>query len=241
MMQTTPMPSGADEIGHTHADISGGWLRASVFGAMDGLVTNIALIAGVGAAGASPEFIVLAGVAGLVAGAFSMAMGEYASVGTQNEQIDREWEREAREIRENPEAETAELSQMFMEMGMREATATAAARDVHEDLERATLVHVTHELGMDPEEKASPRIAAISSFICFSLGAFVPLIPYLLGFASLAAGLVLGGLGLLLAGGLASMATSVPWWRSSLRQLAFGAIAAGATYVVGLLIGVNVA
>ncbi len=235
------MPSGAAEVGHTHADISGGWLRASVFGAMDGLVTNIALVAGVGAAGASPEFIVLAGVAGLVAGAFSMAMGEYASVRTQNEQIDREWEREAREIRENPEAETAELSHMFMEMGMREATAIAAARDVHEDLDRATLVHVTHELGMDPEEKASPRIAAISSFICFSLGAFFPLIPYLLGFTSLAAGLVVGGLGLLLAGGLASMATSVPWWKSSLRQLAFGALAAGATYVVGLLIGVNVA
>jgi VIT1/CCC1 family predicted Fe2+/Mn2+ transporter len=241
MTQATATPSGAAEIGHTHADISGGWLRASVFGAMDGLVTNIALVAGVGAAGASPEFIVLAGVAGLVAGAFSMAMGEYASVRTQNEQIDREWEREAREIRENPEAEKVELSHMFMAMGMRETTAAAAARDVHEDLERATLVHVTHELGMDPEEKASPRIAAISSFVCFSLGAFIPLIPYLLGFASLTAGLVVGGLGLLLAGALASMATSVPWWRSSLRQLAFGAIAAGATYVVGLLIGVNVA
>jgi VIT1/CCC1 family predicted Fe2+/Mn2+ transporter len=240
MVDTTPTSAGPAEVGHIHADVSGGWLRASVFGAMDGLVTNIALVAGVGAAGASPDFIVLTGIAGLVAGAFSMAMGEYASVRTQNEQIDREWEREAREIRENPEAEKAELSEMFMAMGMREPTATAAAHDVHEDLERATLVHVTHELGLDPEEKASPRLAATSSFVCFSLGAFVPLIPFLLGFASLTAGLAVGGAGLLLAGGLASLATSVPWWISSLRQLAFGAVAAGATYVVGLLIGVNV-
>lgn len=127
-----------------------------------------------------------------------------------------------------------------MEMGMRPTTASAAAHDVHRDVERATLVHVTHELGMDPEEMASPRIAAVSSFICFSLGAFIPLIPYLLGFSSLAAGLAVGGVGLLLAGGLASLATSVPWWQSSLRQLCFGAIAAGATYLVGLLIGVSV-
>jgi VIT1/CCC1 family predicted Fe2+/Mn2+ transporter len=123
---------------------------------------------------------------------------------------------------------------------MRPATASAAAHDVHTDVERATLVHVTHELGLDPEEQASPRIAAISSFVCFSIGAFIPLIPYILGFASLAAGLAVGAVGLLLAGGVASLATSVPWWQGSLRQLGFGAVAAGATYVVGLLIGVNV-
>src|SRR5215510_15368466 len=99
---------------HRHQDVSGGWLRAAVFGAMDGLVTNISLIAGVGAAGAGPRVIVLTGMAGLVAGAFSMALGEYTSVRTQNEQVDREWHVEGREIRKNPVAEERELAAMFM-------------------------------------------------------------------------------------------------------------------------------
>lgn len=232
--------SGPAEVGHTHADVSGGWLRASVFGAMDGLVTNIALVAGVGAGGASPRFIVLTGMAGLIAGAFSMAMGEYTSVRTQNEQVDRELAKEGREIRENPEDEERELSHMFMEMGIRQETAAAAARDVHADAAVATVVHVTHELGVDPNEKPSPRVAAVSSFAMFAVGAVIPLIPYLLGFSSLLAGLALGALGLLVAGGIASLATVVPWWKSALRQLAFGAIAAGATYAVGLMIGVSV-
>jgi VIT1/CCC1 family predicted Fe2+/Mn2+ transporter len=232
--------SGPAEVGHTHADVSGGWLRASVFGAMDGLVTNIALIAGVGAAGVSSRYIILTGIAGLVAGAFSMAMGEYASVKTQNEQVDREWKRETEEIRRNEPAEERELAHMLQDMGMSKATSLAAAQEIHADPERAALVHVTQELGLDPEDKPSPKVAAISSFITFSSGALVPLIPYLLGFASLAAGLVVGAVGLLVAGALASLATDLTWWRSSIRQLLFGAVAAGATYLVGMAIGVNV-
>src|SRR5687768_11723356 len=153
MTQTPLSLTGPAEVGHVHADVSGGWLRASVFGAMDGLVTNIALISGVGAAGANPRFIVLTGMAGLVAGAFSMAMGEYASVKTQNEQVDREWAREIEEIRTNAEMEELELAHMFTDMGMGEQTALAAAREIHLDPERAALVHVTHELGLDPEDK----------------------------------------------------------------------------------------
>jgi len=232
--------TGFAEVGHTHADVSGGALRASVFGGMDGLVTNIALIAGVGAAGASPSFIVLTGLAGLVAGAFSMAMGEYTSVKTQNEQLDREWVKEREEIHTHPEAEERELASMFRTMGMSKAIAAAAARDVHCDPEHAALIHVTQELGLDPRDKPSPRVAAVSSFITFSTGAVIPLIPYLLGFASLVAGLTVGGLGLLVAGALASLSTVVPWWLSALRQLAFGAVAAGATYLVGLALGVSV-
>jgi VIT1/CCC1 family predicted Fe2+/Mn2+ transporter len=232
--------NGSSEVGHTHADVSGGWLRASVFGAMDGLVTSIALVAGVGAAGATPRFIVLTGLAGLVAGAFSMALGEYTSVRTQNEQIDREWAIEEREIRENPEAEERELAHMLMDMGMTEETAAAAARDVHADVRTATLVHVTQELGVDPTDKPSPRVAAVSSFVTFSVGAVIPLIPYLLGFTSLAAGLLAGAAGLLTAGAVASLFTVQPWWRNALRQLLYGTIAAGATYAVGLLIGVGV-
>jgi VIT1/CCC1 family predicted Fe2+/Mn2+ transporter len=244
MSENTPpstiTPSGPDEVGHLHADVSGGALRAAVFGAMDGLVTNIALVAGVGGAGASSRFIVLTGVAGLVAGAFSMAMGEYTSVRTQNEQVDREWRKEADEIERHPEAEEAELAAMFRSMGMTAPTAAAASNEVHRDPERAALIHVTQELGLDPEDKPSPVVAAVSSFVMFSLGALVPLIPFLLGFGSLVAGLVLGGIGLFVAGAIASLATVVPWWLSALRQLAFGALAAGATYVVGVAIGVGV-
>ena len=240
MSSTTLTLSGPAEVGHIHADVSGGWLRASVFGAMDGLVTNIALVAGVGAAGASPRYIVLTGLAGLVAGAFSMAMGEYASVKTQNEQVDREWAREADEIRHNAEMEELELAHMLSEMGMSEQTAISAAREIHVDPERAALVHITQELGLDPTDKPSPQVAAVSSFITFSSGALVPLIPFLLGFASLAAGLTLGAVGLLVAGAVASLATNQSWWWSATRQLLFGAVAAGATYGVGLLIGVSV-
>jgi VIT1/CCC1 family predicted Fe2+/Mn2+ transporter len=232
--------TGFAEVGHTHADVSGGALRASVFGGMDGLVTNIALVAGVGAAGASPSLIVLAGLAGLVAGAFSMAMGEYTSVKTQNEQVDREWVKEREEIHRQPAAEERELASMFTSMGMSKATAAAAACDVHSDPEHAALVRVIQELGVDPREKPSPRVAAVSSFVTFSTGALVPLLPFLLGSASLVAGLAAGGLGLLVAGALASLTTVTPWWLSAVRQLAFGALAAAATYLVGLAIGISV-
>jgi vacuolar iron transporter family protein len=237
---STAVPTGPAEVGHTHADVSGGALRASVFGAMDGLVTNIALVAGVGGGGAGSRVIVLTGVAGLVAGAFSMAMGEYTSVRTQNEQVDREWAKEAAEIAANPKAEEAELAAMFRQMGISRPTAATAAHEVHLDPVRAAHLHVTQELGLDPKEKPSPMVAAGSSFVMFSLGALIPLIPFLLGMDSLVAGLAVGAVGLFVAGALASLATTVPWWLSALRQLAFGAIAAAATYAVGLAIGVGV-
>jgi VIT1/CCC1 family predicted Fe2+/Mn2+ transporter len=232
--------SAADEIGHVHADISGGWLRAGVFGAMDGLVTNLALVAGVGAASESAEVVVVTGVAGLVAGAFSMALGEYTSVATQNEQVDREVAVERAEIIDRPEAEREELAELFVELGMSQTTATLAAEDIHRDLDQAVLVHVTHELGLDPEEKPSPIVAAVSSFLMFSLGALIPLIPYLLGFASLRAGLLAGAVGLLVAGAVASVFTVTRWWVSALRQLLFGAVAVAATYTVGSIIGVGI-
>jgi VIT1/CCC1 family predicted Fe2+/Mn2+ transporter len=237
-MTATHAPStGPDEVGHTHADVAGGWLRASVFGAMDGLVTNISLVAGVGAAGASARVVILTGFAGLVAGAFSMALGEYTSVRTQNEQVDREWAVEKREIRQNPDAEQRELSEMFMAMGMRRQTALAAAREVHGDVDQAAVLHISQELGLDPTEQPSPWVAGTSSFVTFSIGAIVPLIPYVLGYSSLVAGLAVGALGLLIAGALASVFTVQPWWRNALRQLCFGAIAVTATYLVGTLIG----
>jgi VIT1/CCC1 family predicted Fe2+/Mn2+ transporter len=224
---------------HSHPDVSGGWLRAAVFGAMDGLVSNISLIAGIGAAGASNPIIVTTGVAGLVAGAFSMALGEYASVKTQNEQVDSELQIEVDAHKRNPEGEENELKLSFMEMGMAEKTARQAAKEVHENHELAPRLHITHELGLDPFSKPSPWIAAVSSFAMFAAGAFIPLIPFALGFGSLAAGLGVGAVGLLVAGGLTARYTRRAWWRSGIRQLVFGAIAVAATYSVGLLLGVR--
>ncbi len=227
------------EYDHSHPDLAVGWLRASVFGAMDGLVSNIALIAGVGAAGASAQTIVVTGAAGLVAGAFSMALGEYTSVKTSNEQIDSELEVERRAHVRNPVGEKNELVMNFIQMGMTEQTALSAASEVHENSEQAARIHIAQELGVDPNSKPSPWIAAVSSFAMFSSGAFIPLIPYALGFDSLALGLAVGGLGLLIAGGLAAFFTRRLWWKSAIRQLLFGSIAVTATYLVGSLLGVG--
>jgi VIT1/CCC1 family predicted Fe2+/Mn2+ transporter len=226
---------------HKHPDVSGGWLRAAVFGAMDGLVSNISLIAGIGAAGASSGTIVLTGVAGLVAGSFSMALGEYTSVKTQNEQVDSELAIEQEAHQRNPVGEQNELRVAFVTMGMSTKTAEVAAKEVHKNNKNAPRLHITHELGMDPETKPSPWIAAVSSFATFATGAFIPLIPYAFGFDSLAAGLIVGAVGLVIAGGLTARFTRKRWWRTALRQLILGALAVGATYSVGLLFGVSAA
>jgi vacuolar iron transporter family protein len=225
---------------HHHGDLSGGWLRAAVFGAMDGLVTNIALVSGVGGGGADRQMIILTGMAGLVAGAFSMALGEFASVGTQNEAVAQEVEVERAEIRRHPEAEQAELAAMYEDMGLSRSTAEVVARELHANPELAVRVHIEQELGVDPDEQPSPWTAALSSFSCFAIGGILPLIPFLLGSGSLPIGLLVGAAGLFLLGALTSRFTSRSWWLAGLRQLMFGAIAAGATYAVGWLIGVNV-
>ncbi|MGH3836739.1 MAG: VIT1/CCC1 transporter family protein, partial [Pseudonocardiaceae bacterium] len=211
----------------------------AVFGAMDGLVTNIALVAGVGGAGASADLIVLTGMAGLVAGAFSMALGEYASVETQNDAVRAEVTVERDEQRRHPAAEKAELVASFMQLGLTRKTAQQVADEVHADPSLAVRVHINQELGVNPDEQPSPWVAGGSSFLCFAIGALVPLIPYLLGFDSLAAGLAAGAVGLFLTGALASRFTVRSWWLGGLRQVGFGAIAAVATYLVGALIGVS--
>jgi vacuolar iron transporter family protein len=226
---------------HSHADVSGGWLRAAVFGAMDGLVTNTALVAGVGGGGAAPRAIVLAGVASLVAGAISMALGEYTSVKTQNEQLDLEVEKERAELERNPEGELAELVQMLRARGVEEGLAQEVAVQLSRDPDTALRLHVVAELGLNPEDKPSPRVAAVSSLLTFATGAVIPLLPYLFGFSLLWVALVCGGVGLLVAGALSSRFTPRPWWYAGLRQLLFGAVAAGITYLIGTAIGVAVA
>lgn len=242
MTESDSPSTGADlphQIDHRHADVSGGWLRAATFGAMDGLVSNTALIAGV-AAGASAHAVLLAGVAGVLAGAFSMALGEYTSITTANEQLEAEVRVERRSFRKYPKEERSELVAMLVDMGLSEDTAAKATEEIHQDENRALNFHLVQELGVDPSEKPSPWVAAGASFLMFAIGAIIPLIPYLLGFSSLWAGLACGGVGLLVAGAVAARFTRKSLWQGGVRQLIFGAVAIAATYGVGLLIGAAV-
>ncbi|MEV0561324.1 VIT1/CCC1 transporter family protein [Dactylosporangium sp. NPDC050588] len=223
---------------HHHADVSGGWLRAAVFGAMDGLVTNIALIAGVGGGGIAPRTIVLTGAAGLVAGAISMGLGEFTSVRAQNEQVAAEVAKERRELTRFPQEEAEELARIWERRGLPPDLALEVASTLGRDIDEAVRVHAQEELGVDPDEAPSPWVAAGSSFVCFSIGALVPLLPYLLGATSLWPALAAGGGGLFVAGALISRYTRRRWWASGVRQLLLGAAAAGATYLVGRVIGV---
>lgn len=223
-----------------HADVSGGWLRAATFGAMDGLVSNIALIAGMGGGGAAPPTILLAGAAGLAAGAISMALGEYTSVRTQNEQVAAEVERERVELARNPEGEAAELAQMWAGQGVPESVAEQLADVIKDHPDLALRIHVQEELGVSATDSPSPWVAAVSSFICFSVGALLPLLPYLLGGTQLWPALVVGAAGLFAVGAVAARFTERSWWRMGVRQLLLGAAAATATYLIGLVIGVAI-
>ena len=230
------------EYDHRHSDVTGGWLRAATFGAMDGLVSNTSLIAGVGAASVAPSTVVLGGVAGLVAGAFSMALGEYTSV-TDAERADRQGGAgRAPRAATQSRGGARRAGRGVRRVGHVTADRGGRPTEIGRDAERELDVHVIAELGIDPAAKPSPYVAAGSSFLMFSIGAVFPLIPYLLGFSSLAAGLAVGMLGLLLVGGLAAHLTATPIVRGAIRQLVLGAIAIGATYAVGTLIdaGINV-
>ena len=224
------------QFDHKHSDVSGGWLRAATFGAMDGLVSNTALIAGV-AASANTHAVVLSGIAGLLAGSFSMALGEYTSVTTANEQIESEVLVERRALRDYPHAEKVELVHMLMNMGMSEGTARTATEEIHQDEDTALNFHMIQEIGVDPTEKPSPYVAAGSSFAAFAVGAIVPLLPYLFGLTSLLAGLACGAAGLVIAGGVAARFTGKPIWLGSGRQLLAGVVAIAVTFIVGKLIG----
>ena len=206
---------------------------------MDGLVSNTGLIAGV-AATSSAHTVTVSGIAGLLAGAFSMALGEYTSVTTANEQIESEVYVERRALRTRPQAERAELVDILVAMGMTEKTAQTATDEIHRDENRAVGFHLVREIGLDPAEKPSARLAAVASFVMFAIGAIIPLIPYLLGYGSLVAGLACGAAGLLVAGGLTARFTRKPAALAASRQLLLGAVAVATTYLVGLLIGAAV-
>ena len=227
------------EYDHRHADVSSGWLRATVFGAMDGLVSNIGLIAGIAAAGASNPIVAITGISGLIAGAISMALGEFTSVRTANEQLDAEARIEREAHTRNPLGEEAELSALFTRLGMSDDIAVTAASQVHANSEQAVQVHLAHELGLSLDDRPSPMVAAVSSLLSFGVGAFIPIVPFIFGFGSLWAGLAFGGAGLLVAGAFAARTTRKNWLWGACRQLIFGGIAVAATYTIGRLLGVS--
>ena len=166
---------------HRHRDVQGGAARAAVFGISDGLVSNVALILGIAGASTDPTFVRVAGVSGLLAGAISMAAGEYVSLRAQAELVERELEIERRSIAENPEAETAELAAIYRERGLDPDHADRVAEGLMADPEVALDVHAREELGVNPTQLGNPMVASASSFGSFALGAFVPLVPWLGG------------------------------------------------------------
>ncbi len=222
---------------HRHRDVSGGWLRPTVFGAVDGLVTNASLIAGLGGGGVSRHAVILTGAAALVAGAFSMGTGEYISVTNQNELVGAEVATERRMHARFPAAEQDELAETFRGYGADPQTAARMAAAVSRDPDTALRVHTREELGVDPFELPSALVAGLSSLVAFSTGALIPLLPYLLGFSSLAAALIITAAALLIGGMVVGRLTGRLLIRSGLRQLALGGLAVSVTYLVGSAIG----
>lgn len=229
----------SDQIDHEHPDVTGGWLRPAVFGAMDGLVSNFALIMGVAGGSDGSKPVVLAGLAGLAAGAFSMAAGEYTSVASQAEYALAQVAIERAEIIANGPAEEAELAAMFVAKGVHEGAAREVAQQIHTDLDNAVRVHAREELGVDTDELPSPMLAAASSFLSFAVGALLPLLPFLLGVTALAPSIVISLIALFACGAVVTRVTARPWWYGGTRQLVLGGAAAALTYFVGSLVGAS--
>jgi VIT1/CCC1 family predicted Fe2+/Mn2+ transporter len=199
-----------------------------------------------GAAAAAAEgnhFVVLAGVAGLLAGAFSMAAGEYISMQSQKELFENQISMEREEMRVMPDVEREELVEIYRGKGLPQRDAERVADRLMDDPEKALDTMVREELGLDPDELGSPWGAAWSSFISFAVGALVPLLPFLLGvgFNALVASLAFSFAALFAVGAAVSLVTGRGFLFSGLRQVVIGAVAAGVTYAVGSVIGVNIA
>jgi VIT1/CCC1 family predicted Fe2+/Mn2+ transporter len=221
-----------------------GTLRAVIFGVSDGLVSNLSLIMGVaGAASDNPSFILLAGVAGLLAGAFSMAAGEYISMQSQRELFERQIALERAELEAMPEEEEAELAASYRAKGFTHEEAARIAHRIFQDPKLALETLVREELGLDPDELGSPWGAAAGSFVAFAVGAAIPVIPYLFanGQAALFVSLGLSLVALFLVGAGVSLLTGRGLVFSGARQLAIGLGAAIVTYVIGSIIGVAAA
>jgi VIT1/CCC1 family predicted Fe2+/Mn2+ transporter len=237
------MPTRLDDIGKRHQNgAAGNALRAGVFGVNDGLVSNAALIYGVAGASPEPGIIVLTGVAGLLAGAFSMAAGEYVSVRSQREMFEYQIGLERDELEEYPQEEAAELALIYAAKGMPSDEARRLADTLMQDPERALDTLAREELGLNPDDLGSPWVAATSSFAAFTAGASLPLLPFLFGHgAALTASIALTALGLFAVGASMSLFTGRHAALSGLRMLVIGGAAGLATYFIGAWLGVSLA
>lgn len=226
---------------HHHRNVQGGAARAAVFGVSDGLVSNVSLVLGVAGAHPAASLVKVAGLAGLVGGAFSMAAGEYVSMRAQRELLERELELERREIRNRPENEQRELAHIYASRGIAPDLANRLADEIMRDPDVALDTHAREELGINPMSLGSPLKAAVSSFATFALGALVPLIGwfFLTGHAAVLMSVALGGIGALVVGAGLSVFTGRSWLWSAVRQLLIAAAAAAVTYSIGYAIGVS--
>lgn len=226
---------------HDHRKVQGGAARAAVFGISDGLVSNVALILGVAGASTSAGLVRLAGLSGLVAGAFSMAAGEYVSMRAQTELLERELEVERTEIARRPENERRELVQIYRSRGIDAELAEDLATEMHRTPQLALETHAREELGIDPHELGSPVEAAASSFVAFAAGAVLPLLPWFFttGAAAVVASVVIGAVAAVLVGVALARVTKRPALRPAARQLLFAAASAGVAFLVGSAVGVG--
>ena len=213
-----------------------------MFGVSDGLVSNVALILGVAGASSGQELVRIAGLAGLIAGAVSMAAGEYISMQAQRELLERELEMERREHVRNPEHEVEELAEIYESRGMDADTAREMAANIMDDPEKALEVHAREEMGIDPNELGNPEFAATTSIFSFALGAVLPLLPWFFGGGNgaIVASILLGAVGAVLVGSALALATNRSVVRGSLRQLVIAAAAAAITFGIGSAVGVGV-
>lgn len=242
-LYNTPVPHGIPtslEQLDRHQTAGSGNLRAAVFGVNDGLVSNASLILGVAGAGVAPSVILLSGVAGLLAGAFSMAAGEYVSVRSQREFYEYQIALEREELDQYPQEEAAELALIYQAKGVGKEEARRMADTLLLDPDRALDTLAREELGLNPDELGSPWGAAISSFLAFSLGAFIPLLPFLLlsGTTALGGTLLATGISLFGVGAAISLFTGKQALFGGLRMLGIGAAAGAATWLIGRALGV---
>ena len=236
-------PHQLDDVGH-HSGLSGGGnLRAAVFGVNDGLISNASLILGVAGANADSATILLTGAAGLVAGAFSMAAGEYVSVRSQREMYEYQIGLERDELAEYPEEEAHELALIYEARGVVRDEALRMAKQIIADPERALDTLAREELGLNPEDLGSPWGAAVSSFVSFGVGGLIPLLPFFcgLGTSGLPVVIALTAVALFAVGATLSLFTGRSAWMSGARMLAIGATAGSVTYLIGRQLGVSLA
>jgi VIT1/CCC1 family predicted Fe2+/Mn2+ transporter len=223
--------------------VSGGLARAAVFGVNDGLVSNVSLVLGFAGSGADSSVVRLAGLAGAIAGAVSMAAGEWVSISAQNDLVERELEVERRELLHNTTSETSELVDMYEAHGMTRASAQSAAEQVMREPERALVVHAREEFGVDPYDLPSPWRAAVLSLVCFLVGALAPVVPWFFdvsGTAPKVTSLVIGAVAAAVVGALLGRLSERPLAPAMIRQVLIVLAACAVTYLVGRLVGINV-